>query len=170
MALIVLALYPVYRLIRHYLRTNNPASEDEQSVDDEPAEQKAKYANVSIPDETLDALHAQIDGIMNEQQLYLRQDLKIAEVAKLVNVPPYQLSYLFTQHMQTTFYDYLYDFRIEEFKRRIIAGELKRYTVEALAQRCGFNSRASFFRIFKKKTGTTPNEFIKQLMNNNATR
>lgn len=168
-ALLVLALYPAYRLIRHYLRTNNPASEDEQSVEGEPAEEKAKYANVSIPAETLDALNAQIDAIMEEQQLYLRQDLKIAEVAKLVNVPPYQLSYLFTQHMQTTFYDYLYDFRIEEFKRRIIAGELKRYTVEALAERCGFNSRASFFRIFKKKTGTTPNEYIKQLKNEKST-
>ena len=162
--ILLLSIYPVYRLIRHYRRTRKLADmPDEQLAEVVDPVDKPKYSNVAIPAETLDALHAKMDELMEEEQLYLRQDLKIAEIAQQLNVPPYQLSYLFTQHMQSTFYDYIYDFRIEEFKRRVVAGDIKRYTVEALAEQCGFNSRASFFRIFKKKVGMTPNEFIKSL-------
>lgn len=162
--ILLLAIYPVYRLIRHYRRTRKYADlSDEQLAEETEPVEKPKYSNVAIPEETLDALHAKMDELMEEGQLYLSNDLKIAEIARQLNVPPYQLSYLFTQHMQTTFYDYVYEFRIEEFKRRVIAGDIKRYTVESLAEQCGFNSRASFFRIFKKKVGMTPNEFVKKV-------
>ena len=40
---------------------------------------------------------------------------------------------------------------------------LRRYTLEALSEHCGFSSRASFFRSFKKVTGITPNEYIKNI-------
>ena len=161
--IILLSIYPVYRLIRHYHRTRKLADmPDEQLAEVVDPVEKPKYSNVAIPTETLDALHAKMDELMEAEQLYLRQDLKIAEIAQQLNVPPYQLSYLFTQHMQSTFYDYIYDFRIEEFKRRVVAGDIKRYTVESLAEQCGFNSRASFFRIFKKKMNMTPNEFVKK--------
>lgn len=159
----LLSIYPAYRLIRHYRRTRKFADLPDEKLEEVEQEEKPKYSNVAIPVETLDALHAQMDTLMEEEQLYLSNDLKIAEIARQLNVPPYQLSYLFTQHMQSSFYDYIYDFRIEEFKRRVMAGDIKRYTVEALAEQCGFNSRASFFRIFKKKVGMTPNEFIKKL-------
>jgi AraC-like DNA-binding protein len=43
----------------------------------------------------------------------------------------------------------------------VAAGDSKRYTVESIAQQSGFNSRASFFRVFKKKVGMTPNEYIR---------
>jgi AraC-like DNA-binding protein len=33
----------------------------------------------------------------------------------------------------------------------------------ALAELCGFSSRASFFRSFKKSTGVTPNEYIRSI-------
>lgn len=158
----LLSLYPLYRYYRaHYHRVLVPAEEEKIEPTPEPAHNK--YANVSISTEALDELHQQIDEIMLRDKIYLRADLKIAEIARMVDVPAYQLSYLFTQHMQTTFYDYIYHFRIEEFKQRVQAGEIKRYTVEALAEQCGFNSRASFFRNFKKEVGMTPNEYIKTI-------
>lgn len=147
-------------IVKHlHGRVNVP---DEQTHSEHDAEAvHSKYANVSIPVETLNELHQRIDDIMLRDKIYLRPDLKIAEIAQIIQVPVYQLSYLFTQHMQTTFYDYLYHFRIEEFKQRVQAGDIKRYTVESLAEQCGFSSRASFFRNFKKEVGMTPNEYIK---------
>lgn len=135
--------------------------EEVEMLTDVPA--RNKYANVSLTQEALDALHLRVDEMMAQQQLYLRTDLKIADIAHEVGVPPYQLSYLFTQYLQTTFYDYIYHYRIEEFKRRVQAGDIRRYTVESLAEQCGFSSRASFFRNFKKEVGMTPNEYIKSI-------
>ncbi|MEM6633147.1 MAG: AraC family transcriptional regulator [Bacteroidota bacterium] len=34
-------------------------------------------------------------------------------------------------------------------------------TFEALALRCGFRSKSSFNRIFKKHTGVSPSEYLK---------
>lgn len=162
LSLFLLSLYPLYRYYHaRYRRIDVPSEEEHSEPMPEPVHNK--YANVSISTEALDELHRQIDEIMLRDKIYLRADLKIAEIAHMVNVPAYQLSYLFTQHMQTTFYDYIYHYRIEEFKQRVRNGEIKRYTVESLAEQCGFNSRASFFRNFKKEVGMTPNEYIKTI-------
>ncbi len=39
---------------------------------------------------------------------------------------------------------------------------MSKYTLTALAAKCGFSSRASFFRHFKANTGITPAEFLKR--------
>ena len=41
-------------------------------------------------------------------------------------------------------------------------GEHSRYTLDTLIEQCGFNSRATFFRNFKKVSGITPNEYIRR--------
>lgn len=144
-----------------YVRVRNRTKQSKLQ-NHEKKQKENKYTHVSIATPTLNALLEQIEQLMQEDKIYLQADLKIADIAQRLNVPAYQLSYLFTQHMQTTFYDYLYHFRIEEFKRRVAAGDSKRYTVESIAQQSGFNSRASFFRVFKKKVGMTPNEYIRK--------
>jgi len=50
---------------------------------------------------------------------------------------------------------------VKEFKRLVADAESSKYTLSALAEQCGFSSRASFFRSFKKLTGITPNEYIR---------
>jgi AraC-like DNA-binding protein len=58
------------------------------------------------------------------------------------------------------FYDYINCLRIEEFKRLAAAPENRKYTLMALAEECGFNSKSSFNRYFKKVTGKAPSEFM----------
>ena len=41
--------------------------------------------------------------------------------------------------------------------------EYSKYTLTALAELCGFSSRTSFFRYFKKVIGITPNEYIRSI-------
>ena len=89
--------------------------------------------------------------------------VKIIDLAETLDVPPYKLSYLFNQYLKRTFYDYVNDYRIAEFKYLVNKGEHKTYTLSAMIEKCGFISRASFFRYFKKTTGMTPNEYINTL-------
>ena len=79
------------------------------------------------------------------------------------NISSYNMSYLFSQYMQVSYYDYVNEYRINAFKQMVKAGGTERYTLEAMAEKCGFSSRTSFFRSFKKVTGETPNEYIKRL-------
>lgn len=73
-----------------------------------------------------------------------------------------KLSELLNQHMNTNFYNLINEYRIQEVKEKLNQGESEKYTVMAIAYDCGFQSKASFYRIFKQKVGVSPSEFVKQ--------
>ena len=105
-------------------------------------------------------------------QIYRLKDKKITayqqniyqsvDLSDRLEVPVYILSYFFNQYLNCSYYDYINDFRISEFKKMIEDGEHSRYTLDTLIEQCGFNSRATFFRNFKKVSGITPNEYIRR--------
>lgn len=99
---------------------------------------------------------------MKNDRPYTNPELKIADLAKLIDVPAHSLSFLFNQYLEKSYYDYVNEYRVKEFKVLIDAGGNTRYTLTAMSEMCGFSSRASFFRHFKRLTGITPNEYIKQ--------
>ena len=98
---------------------------------------------------------------MHREKPYTNPNLKIADLAVSIGTSSHTLSYLFNQ------YDYINDYRIAEFKRLVEKDEYAKYTLSALAELCGFSSRASFFRYFKKATNITPNEYIRSIGKNN---
>lgn len=120
-----------------------------------------KYKNINMPEEERQRIVEGLTRLMEHDKLYTRQDLKIADVASHLGITPYLLSYIFSQHLRVNYYDYINDYRVAEFKRMVRNADLTRYTLPALAEKCGFSSRASFFRYFKKATGVTPSEYVK---------
>ena len=47
----------------------------------------------------------------------------------------------------------------------LIDNNFKHYTVTAIGLECGFNSRSSFYAIFKKYTNKTPSQYKKEVRN-----
>lgn len=124
---------------------------------------KDKYRNVNISEDECEQLADALAKQMREQKLYKNPDLKIADVAEAVGTTPYLMSYLLSQYLKVSYYDYVNEFRVEEFKDLVKHVDLNLYTLPALGEQCGFSSRASFFRNFKKVTGITPNEYVQGL-------
>ena len=123
----------------------------------------AKYRTNKLSVEECRRLCRELDAAMHKNRPYTNPNLKIAELASMVGSTSHTLSYLFNQYLDKSYYDYINEFRIEEFKKIVMSEDCSKYTLEALAERCGFSSRASFFRSFKKATGITPNEYIKSI-------
>lgn len=132
-------------------------------VDEQYDEHTDKYKSCNMTDDDCKKLLEQLTSVMTKEKLFVNPKLKISDLAGRMGVPSYKLSYLFNQHMQCSFYDYINDFRVLEFKRLIEKGEHKAYSINALTEKCGFTSRSTFFRYFKKNTGMTPNEYIGSL-------
>lgn len=122
-----------------------------------------KYKTNKLSDEECERLSNLLDEVMNEKKPYIHTDLKIADLAFMVGSSSHALSYLFNQYLKKSYYDYVNEYRVLEFKTIVTSEDCSKYTLEALAERCGFSSRASFFRSFKKATGITPNEYIKSV-------
>lgn len=126
-----------------------------------------KYKNYKLSDEECKRLMKILDKEMIKNKLYTNKSLKIADLAVVANTSSHALSYVFNQYLQKSYYDYINEYRVEEFKSAINEEKFSRYTLEALSEHCGFSSRASFFRSFKKVTGITPNEYIKNIKSGN---
>lgn len=95
---------------------------------------------------------------MDSNKPYLKSDLKISELANSFSVPAYHLSQLINEEFFVNFYDFINKYRVEEAKKLLIE-DTRNYKILAIAYEVGFNSKATFNRVFKKFTDLTPSEF-----------
>lgn len=96
---------------------------------------------------------------MIESKAYLNPHLKLYDLAKLIDTPPHILSEQINMELNVNFYEFVNQYRVEEFKSRVVDPAHKQLTFLAIAHDVGFNSKASFNRIFKKQTGMTPSQY-----------
>lgn len=80
-------------------------------------------------------------------------------VANDIGISVSYLSTLFRQEMNCKFSQYLNDFRLEKAKSLFESGEI---SIQKVSQLCGFYDYTYFFKLFKKKYGITPKNFIKR--------
>jgi AraC-like DNA-binding protein len=100
---------------------------------------------------------------MESNKPYLKSDLKISELSDLLSVPSYQLSQVINDEFLVTFYDFINKYRVEEAKRLLIE-DSRNYKILAIAYEVGFNSKATFNRVFKKFTDLTPSDFKEKFL------
>jgi len=100
--------------------------------------------------------------LMEKEKAFLNPELTISELANQLNTHPNTLSQIINSLESKTFYDFINDKRIEEFKRIVILSENQKFTMLTIAYDCGFNSKTAFYRNFKNSTGQSPTEYLKQ--------
>lgn len=108
-------------------------------------------------------LRLRLDAVLLDSQPFLNPKLSLRDLADLVGINEKKLSTLLNQNLNTNFYDYMNDYRIRLFEKRAQNGDLKSLSVLGLATACGFTSKSSFYRAFKKKTGLTPSTYLKKI-------
>ena len=123
---------------------------------------RAGYRTSRLTDEECKRLLKRLDEIMKRDKPYINPDMKSNDLARMASTTGHALSYLFNQYLDKSYYDYINRYRVDEFKRLVNETDTSRYTLTALAEKCGFSSRATFFRHFKAITGITPAEYLKQ--------
>lgn len=96
---------------------------------------------------------------MNEKKPFLTPEITLSALADELRVTPEFLSGILNSKLGKNFFDFINHYRIEEFKTRCKAPENKNFTLIAIAYDCGFNSKATFNRVFKNATGMTPGAY-----------
>lgn len=91
---------------------------------------------------------------------YLEQNfvdpIRLGDAAHLVNMSESAFSHFFKKKTNYTFIDYITNLRIAKACQLLSDTT---YTVAEICFTCGFNNLSNFIRIFKKKKGSTPNEY-----------
>ena len=93
---------------------------------------------------------------MLQDKLYLEPELSLSDLAVKLKTNTSVLSAAINSNFGKNFNDFVNEYRVEEFKKQIKLPENQHYTLLAVAFDCGFNSKATFNRAFKKFTGQAP--------------
>lgn len=159
----------VYLIYRHRhapaqtaMASSQPNIEGGDNGDGMSAPRHVSYRTTRLSDEECKRLLKALNSVMKNDKPYTRPNLKSQDLASMIGTKAHSLSFLFNQYLKKSFYDYVNEYRVAEFKRLVNETDISRYTLTALSERCGFSSRASFFRHFKAITGITPAEYIRQ--------
>ena len=120
---------------------------------------KEKYASSGLSTETAEDLYKNLIQQITKESYYTETTLSLNELAQKLSISPNHLSQIINEKEGKNFFDFINAFRVAEFKRLIAMPTNKQYTLLALAYDCGFNSKSSFNRSFKKHTGLTPSQY-----------
>ena len=128
-------------------------------VSDERKEIQTKYAGSRLKDTDAKIYVDQLDTFMASSKPYLNPDLTLMQLASDINITPHLLSQIINDQYKLNFFDYINQYRVQEFKTAVADPKNKNYSLLGIAFECGFNSKSAFNRIFKKSTGLTPSQF-----------
>ncbi len=129
----------------------------------EGAEQIKKYARSGLKDDVADDIYKKLMHLFTHEAYYQKNELSLHELAAELDIHPNYLSQIINEREAKNFYDFVNSFRVEAFKQLLTQEKNQQFTLLALAYECGFNSKSSFNRYFKKHTGQTPSAFAKSV-------
>lgn len=109
---------------------------------------------------TVEQTRQKITTALQDHKIYRDATLSLVKLADEIQVPVALVSCTINTTMKMNFRNLVNSYRVEEMKARLHDPNLKHLSILGLALDCGFNSEASFYRIFKNVTGMTPKEFM----------
>ena len=118
---------------------------------------KSSVSSLSKTD--IDHTVTALKTLMEEEQWFLNPTLKLQEVVTQTGIPQKTISAVLNQHLGKSFNEYVNTYRINEFKKRLLDPSDAHLTITGIAFECGFNSQATFQRVFKSLTGQSPKAF-----------
>ena len=117
-------------------------------------------------DEDLPFLASDLDKVtdfMKNKKPYLNPDLNLSDLSISLNFTRAELSKIINTGFGKNFNDFINEYRVNAFKAKLESGEHQPLSLLGIAYDCGFNSKATFNRVFKKITQSSPTEFLNTL-------
>lgn len=153
-------------------RTNLLSYQPALLLEHDPEEETEEAEVITITDEpgrTLQPIPAleewkeKLLVLMEASRAFEDPELTLTQVARQLESNPSFISRVVNQGFGINFNDFVNQFRIEAVKEKLAAGEFRRQTLLGIAYDCGFNSKATFNRAFKKATGQSPKDYLAAL-------
>jgi len=96
---------------------------------------------------------------MKTEKPHLDPDINLELLSGKLKVIPEYLSSILNSRLNQSFFDFINHYRVEEFKQLCKDPGNKNLTLISLAYDSGFNSKATFNRVFKREMNCTPSEY-----------
>lgn len=106
---------------------------------------------------------SKIETLIAAEKLYQNPELTLTDLAKKLETNASVISKTINQGFGVNFNDFINQYRTDAVKKAFETGDHKKSTLLGIAFDCGFNSKATFNRAFKKNTGLSPKDYLMQM-------
>jgi len=114
---------------------------------------------LKLADNLVDEYFKMLKDYMESNKPYLHESCNIQAVSEQTGISVHHLSNILNQRVGTNFSDFINEYRVIEAKKLLSIHSPKITTLEAIGYECGFGSKSSFNKSFKKHTNFTPSEY-----------
>lgn len=94
-----------------------------------------------------------------KDKLHLDSELTLQTLSKKLNLPPLLVSRAINTELKKNFRNLVNEYRVAAVMDRLVDPKSASLSLLGIAYECGFNSEASFYRIFKSIAGVSPKEY-----------
>ena len=114
-----------------------------------------------ILDAKINAEFIKINNYILTTKKFIEAKITRESLAEELGMSKSKLSSIINSEANKSFIDYMNEFRVKQAKRLLTDKNYNQYTTTAVGLESGFNSKSTFYSVFKKHTGKTPSEFRK---------
>ena len=118
-----------------------------------------KYASSALSDVKKNQVLMRLEKLLDEKQLFLKNDLTIETTASALSISRTYLSQIVNESFDLNFTAYINKRRINHSIQMLSDSINNKYSIAGIAELSGFHSISSFNTLFKQKTGLTPSAF-----------
>lgn len=108
-----------------------------------------------------DQYKSYIEDYLQDNKPYLTPGFSLHDMALQTGINVPTISALINREYGVNFNDFINQYRVEYFKILIQDPKYHQWTLEAIANKAGFNSRTTFIRAFTKFAECSPSEYLK---------
>jgi AraC-like DNA-binding protein len=113
----------------------------------------------ALSEDDLEQWKNKVSNLFKNEKPYLDSELTLSDLAARLKTNTSVLSQVINKGFDKNFNDFINEFRVYEYQTKVKAPQFAHYTRLAVAFDCGFNSKATFNRAYKKLTGQNPSDF-----------
>lgn len=120
-----------------------------------------KYQKSGLKQDDVVEIYELVQKHMVKEKPFIDPELNLQSLAKQLDLSPHHLSQVINHGKSANFYDFINAYRIDEVKKQFSDPANKSRSIITIAYDAGFNSKATFNRIFKNVAHKTPSQYRK---------
>jgi len=114
------------------------------------------------PDEIEKYAHI-IQHYIQDKEPFLDPNFSLTALSEATGIRKHHLSQIISSKMNTSFYNLINSKRVAHALGKLKREDITNLTFEGLGYESGFNTKSSFYYNFKKVTGKTPMQYVKEI-------
>ena len=128
----------------------------ESIIDELPQRSASEAEPAELPDGSAEALRKKLHALFHDDHIFLNPRLKLGDVASLAGTNRTYVSQFFNRTSGSTFFEYVNQLRVQYACQLLSTSSAP---LGEIAEMSGFNSLATFHRVFSRMRGCSPAAF-----------